>query len=74
MENLQQHDDSINAIRRLAIDKKDTSNDRNREMKCFRCRKIGYLAKNKFCKARSVTCNSCKKWAILLQSVDLKTK
>ena len=39
MENFQQHDDSINAIRRLAIDKKDTSNDRNRLTKW--CEKSG---------------------------------
>ena len=30
MKNFQQHDDSINATKRLATDKKDTSNDRNR--------------------------------------------
>ena len=40
MESFQQHDDSINAIKR-AIDKKDTSNVRNRDMKCFRCEKSG---------------------------------
>ena len=40
MESFQQHDDSINAIKR-AIDKKDTSNVRNRDMKCFRCGKSG---------------------------------
>ena len=60
-ESFQQHDDSINALRRLAIDKKDTSNDRNRDMKCFRCRKSGHLANNKICKVRSATCNLCQK-------------
>ena len=54
MESFQQHHDSINVTKRLAIDKKDTSNDRNRDMKCFRCRKSGHLANNKICKA--VTC------------------
>ena len=39
MESFQQHGDNINAIRKLALDKKDTSNCRNREMKCFKCGK-----------------------------------
>ena len=60
-ESFQQHDDSINAMRRLAIDKKDTSNDRNRDMKCFRCGKSGHLANNNICKVRSATCNLCQK-------------
>ena len=37
MESFQQYDDGINVTKRLAIDKKDTLNDRNRDMKCFRC-------------------------------------
>ena len=61
MESFQQHDDSINATKRLAIDKKDTSNDGNRDMKCFRCGKSRHLANIKICKARSPTCNSCQK-------------
>ena len=61
MENFQQNDDGVNAIRRLAIDKKDTSGDINREIKCFRCWKSGRLANNKICKVRSATCNSCQK-------------
>ena len=77
MESFQQHHDSINVTKRLAIDKKDTSNDRNRDMKCFRCRKSGHLANNKICKA--VTCKvllviHVKKKAILLLSADLKAK
>ena len=36
----------------LLIDKKDTSNDRKREMKCFRCWKNGHLIKS---------VNSCQK-------------
>ena len=61
MESFQQYDDGINVTKRLAIDKKDTLNDRNRDMKCFRCWKSGHLAINKICKARSATCNSCQK-------------
>ena len=61
IESFQQHADSINATKRLAIVKKDTSNDRNRDMKCFRCEKSGHLANNKICEARSATCNSCQK-------------
>ena len=61
MENFQQHDNSINDTKRLAIDKKDTSNDRNSDMKCFRCKKSGHLANNKIYKVRSATCNSCQK-------------
>ena len=37
----------------LLIDKKDTSNDRKREMKCFRCWKSGHLSNNKICKFMS---------------------
>ena len=61
MESFQQHDDSINATKRLAIDKKDTSNERNRDMKCVKCGKKGHLANNKIYKMRSATCNSCQK-------------
>ena len=53
MESFQHHDDSINATRRLAIDKNHTSNDRNREMNSFKCGKSGHLANNKICKVAS---------------------
>ena len=61
MESFQQRDDSINATKRIATDKKDTSNNRNREIKCFRCGKSGRLASKKICKSRSATCNLCQK-------------
>ena len=53
MESFQHQDDSINAIRRLAIDQNHTSNDRNREMNSFKCGKSGHLANNKICKVTS---------------------
>ena len=53
MESFQHHDDSINATRRLAIDKNHTSNDRNGEMNSFKCGKSGHLANNKICKVAS---------------------
>ena len=68
------HDDSINATEKLAIDKKDTSNDRYREMKCFRCGKSGHLANNKICKARSATCNLCQKVGHLASECRPKNK
>ena len=74
IESLQQHDDSINAIKRLSIDKKDTSNDRNRETKCFRCRKSSHLSNNKSVKRKVLLVIHVKRWTILFQSADLKTK
>ena len=61
MQSFQQYDDSNNAIKRLAVNKNDTSNDRNRDMKYFNCGNSGHLANNKICKARSATCNSWQK-------------
>ena len=61
MESFQQHDDSINAERRLLIDKKVTSNNRNGKTKWFRCGISRHLANNKICKARNATCNSYQK-------------
>ena len=40
MESFQQHDDSINAKKRLAIGKKDTSNDINRTWNAFGAKKV----------------------------------
>ena len=74
MESFQQHDDSINAIRKLAINKKDTLNDGNKEMKCFRCGKSGHLANNKICKVRSATCNSCQKVSHFASGCQFKNK
>ena len=72
MESFQQHDDSINATKRLAIDKKDTSNDRNRDMKCFRCGKSGHLANNKICKLRSAAFASDCRSKSKINSIDEK--
>ena len=74
MESFQQHDDSINAIRRLAIDKKDTSNDRKKGMKCFRRRKSEHLANSKICKPRSATCNLCQKVGHFTSECQSKNK
>ena len=51
MKGFREHDDSMNAIRRLAKDKKDISNSRNKERKRLRCGKIGHLPNNKICKS-----------------------
>ena len=74
MESFQEHDDSINATKRLAIDKKDNSNDRNRDMKRFMCGKSGHLANNKICKARSVICNPCQKVGHFALECQFKSK
>ena len=60
IESFQQHDDYISTIRILAIDRKDTLYDRNRETKCFICGESGNLANNKICKAESASGNSCR--------------
>ena len=74
MESFQQHDDSINATKRLAIDKKDTSNDGNRDMKCLGAGKVDIWQILKSVKQEVLLVIRVKKWAILLQSADLKAK
>ena len=65
MESFQQHDDSINATRRIATDKKDTSNNRNREIKCFSARKVDVCQVKKFVNGEVLLVIYVKKWVIL---------
>ena len=51
IKSLHQEDDSINALRRLAIDK-------SKLMECCGCGKSGHLTNNKICKVRNVVCNA----------------
>ena len=74
MQSFQQYDDSNNAIKRLAVNKNDTSNDRNRDMKYFNCGNMDIWQIIKSVKREVLLVIHGKKWAILLQSADLKTK